>query len=159
MMGTLQADYNTCLFHAATALSRSLIKLADAQFRPIGLTSTMGFVLMSAKTAPGILITDLATVHQLDISTVSRVLDKLAATQLVKREGQLKNIRIFITPKGEKKEADARSAWAKLQQAYAMVLTGPGARDLAGRVSLADGQLREARPKKRRSTAKEKPAS
>lgn len=149
-MATLQDTYNSCLFHTATALGRSLIKLADQQFAPIGLTSSMGFILMTAKTASGILIADLALVHQLDISTVSRALDKLAQAELIKREGQRKNIRIFITPKGELKEADARSAWAKVQQAYASVLSAPGALDLAHRVSEADAKLRAAHPKRRR---------
>lgn len=150
-MLTIQEDYNTCLFHAATALGRSLTKLADEHFAPLELTSTMAFILMTAKTAPGILINDLARVHQLDVSTVSRALDKLAFVRLIQREGVKKNIRIFITPLGEKKEADARGAWAKLRQAYSLILTEPGARDLADRTASADGQLRLANPKRRSS--------
>ncbi len=158
-MPTLQESYNTCLFHAATSLGRSLVKLADEQFAPVGLTSTMGFILMTARTAPGILIADLATVHQLDISTVSRALDKLAAAKLIKREGQRKNIRVFITPEGEKKEADARSAWSKLQLAYSTVLTGPGAQHLAGQAAEADSLLRSANPKRRHSKPKGQPTT
>jgi MarR family transcriptional regulator, organic hydroperoxide resistance regulator len=150
-MATLQDSYNTCLYHAATALGRSLTKLADEQFAPIELTSTMAFILMTSKTAPGILINDLARVHQLDVSTVSRALDKLAFARFIQREGLKKNIRVFITPLGEKKEADARSAWDKLRQAYALILTEPGARDLADRTAQADARLRIANPKRRGS--------
>ncbi len=153
-MPTLQDSYNTCLFHAATALGRSLTKLADEQFAPLELTSTMAFLLMTAKTAPGVLINDLARVHQLDVSTVSRALDKLAFARLIQREGVKKNIRVFITPLGEKKEADARGAWDKLRQTYSLILTEPGARDLADRAARADGQLRAANPKRRASKAR-----
>ena len=153
-MPTLQDSYNTCLFHAATALGRSLAKLADEQFAPLELTSTMAFILMTAKTAPGILINDLARVHQLDVSTVSRALDKLAFARFIQREGNKKNIRVFITPLGERKEADARSAWDKLRQTYSLILTEPGARDLADRAARADGQLRVANPKRRAAKAK-----
>ncbi len=153
-MPTLQDSYNTCLFHATTALARSLTKLADEHFAPLELTATMAFLLMTAKTAPGVLIIDLARVHQLDVSTVSRALDKLAFVRFIQREGVKKNIRVFITPLGEKKEADARSAWDKLKQAYALILSEPAARDLADRTAQADGQLRIANPKKRASKTK-----
>ncbi len=148
-MPTLQESYNTCLFHSASALARSLTKLADEHFSPLELTSTMAFILMTSKTAPGVLINDLARVHQLDVSTVSRALDKLAFARFIQREGTKKNIRVFITPLGEKKEADARGAWDRLRHAYALILTEPGARDLAGRTAQADGQLRMANPKRR----------
>ncbi|HMW96331.1 MAG TPA: MarR family transcriptional regulator [Flavobacteriales bacterium] len=148
---TLQEEYNTCLFHAATALGRSLTALAEEQFGPLELTPTMAFILMTTRTAPGILSTDLARVHQLDVSTISRAVDKLVHERFVQREGTRKNIRIFITPLGEKKEADARAAWAKLRQAYGLVLTDPGARDLADHIARSDGRLREARPRKRRT--------
>lgn len=143
-MPTLQATYNTCLFHAASALARSLTRLADEHFKPLEITSTMGFILMTAQEAPGILISDLALVHHLDVSTISRALDKLETAQFVKREGTHKNIRVFITPTGARKEADARSAWNKLRQAYGLILTAPGALDLAGRAAEADVQLRTA---------------
>lgn len=148
-MSTIQDSYNTCLFHAATALGRSLTKLADEHFAPLEVTPTMAFILMTARTAPGILITDLARVHQLDVSTISRALDKLELVQFIQREGAKKNIRIFITPKGERKEADAQSAWTKLRQAYALILSEPAARDLADRTAAADGLLRAAAPKRR----------
>ena len=153
-MPTLQESYNTCLYHSATALGRSLSKLADEHFTPLDLTATMAFILMTSRTAPGILITDLARVHQLDLSTISRALDKLTFARFIQREGTRKNVRVFITPLGEKKEADARSAWDKLRQAYSLILSGPGARDLADRAAQADAQLRIANPKRRATKQK-----
>ena len=157
-MPTLQASYDTCLFHAASALARSLTRLADEHFKPLEITSTMGFLLMTAHEAPGILISDLALVHHLDVSTISRALDKLEAGEFVKREGTHKNIRVFITPAGARKEADARSAWNKLRQAYGLILTAPGALDLAARAAEADTQLRSAAAlARKRSTVAPKP--
>jgi DNA-binding MarR family transcriptional regulator len=158
-MPTLQSSYDTCLFHAASALGRSLARLADEHFKPLEITSTMGFILMSAQTAPGILINDLALVHHLDISTISRALDKLAALEMIQREGSHKNIRVFVTPKGARKEADARGAWNKLRQTYGLILTDPGALDLAGRVAKADAQLREAQRPIAERVGKRKPRS
>lgn len=152
-MPTLQETYNTCLFHSTTALSRTLTRMAEEQFGPLGLTPTMGFILITARAAPGILISDLALVHQLDVSTISRALDKLVAAQFALREGAHKNIRVFVTPKGERKEAEAQSAWNKLQQAYTLILSEPEARKLAGEVTAALIPLRTAttKPKDTRS--------
>ena len=144
-MATLQEEYNACLFHSASALGRSLTMLADRHFRPAGITPTMGFILMIAKKAPGIKITDLALVHQLDASTISRTLDKMTALELVQREGQGREMRVFNTPKGMKKEAEAESAWGKLRVAYSLLLGEGDAKALAATTSNADGLLRKNR--------------
>jgi DNA-binding MarR family transcriptional regulator len=149
-MNDLKSEYNQCLYHTSVAMGRSLTRLADEQFKPLELTPTMGFILMTAKTAPGVIIRDLAIVHQLDMSTISRTIDKMVARGLVTRQGQGREMRIFNTQKGMRKEAEARSAWDKLKLAYRTLLTEGRSRHLAEQVMEADGLLRDGMVIKRR---------
>ena len=149
-MNDLKSEYNQCLYHSSVAMGRSFTRLADEQFKPVEITPTMGFILMTAKTAPGLIIRDLAQVHQLDMSTISRTIDKLVAKGLVTRQGQGREMRIFNTPNGMKKEAEARSAWDKLKLAYRSILTEERSRHLAEQVMEADGMLRDGMIIKRR---------
>lgn len=149
-MNDLKTEYNQCLYHTSVAMGRSLTRMADEQFKPIELTPTMGFILMTTKTAPGVIIRDLALVHQLDMSTISRTIDKMVAKGLVTRQGQGREMRIFTTQKGMRKEAEARSAWDKLMLAYRSILTEGRSRHLAEQVMEADGLLRDGLVIKRR---------
>ena len=151
-MNDLKSEYNQCLYHTSVAMGRSLARLADEQFKPLDITPTMGFVLMTAKTAPGVIIRDLALVHQLDMSTISRTIDKMVAKDLVTRQGQGREMRIFTTQKGMRKEAEARSAWDKLKLAYGSILSEGRSRQLADQVREADSLLRERMVIKRRKT-------
>jgi DNA-binding MarR family transcriptional regulator len=149
-MNDLKSEYNQCLYHTSVAMGRSLTRLADEQFKPLELTPTMGFILMTAKTAPGVIIRDLAMVHQLDMSTISRTIDKMVAKGLVTRQGQGREMRIFNTQKGMRKEAEARGAWDKLKLAYRTLLTEGRSRHLAEQVMEADSILRDGMVIKRR---------
>lgn len=152
-MNDLKSEYNQCLYHSSVAMGRSLARLADEQFKPLEITPTMGFILMTAKTAPGVIIRDLALVHQLDMSTISRTIDKMVAKGLVTRQGQGREMRIFNTPKGMRKEAETRSAWDRLKLAYRELLTEERSRNLTEQVMEADGMLRGAMiPKRRRKS-------
>lgn len=141
-MPDLQSHYNSCLYHAGAALGRSLTRMAEAHFRHIEITPTMGFILMTAREAPGINVTDLAYVHQLDASTISRTLDKLATESLIVRNGQDRIVEVFLTMEGARKAAEATSAWEKLRIAYSLLLGEGEARSLAEQAALADGILR-----------------
>lgn len=144
-MSDLQSHYNACLFHSGAALGRSLTRMAEANFHPIQITPTMGFILMSANEAPGISITDLATVHQLDASTISRTVDKLASDQFILRSGEKRLVQVFRTPKGRRKAAEALSAWEKLRLDYSLLLGESDVKALADLVARADAVLRSNR--------------
>jgi len=141
-MSDLKDHYNSCLFHAGAALGRSLTRMAEAHFHPIEITPTMGFILMTAKEAPGINVTDLAYVHQLDPSTISRTLDKLASNRFIVRNDHDKIVEVFLTPEGLSKAEEATSAWGKLQLAYTLLLGEGEAKNLAELNSRADAILR-----------------
>ncbi|HRN37817.1 MAG TPA: MarR family transcriptional regulator [Flavobacteriales bacterium] len=142
-MPDLRDHYNLCLYHAGAALGRTLGRMAEAHFRHIEITPTMGFILMTAKVAPGINVKDLAYVHQLDPSTISRTLDKLASNGYIVRNGHERIVEVFATPEGLHKAAEAHSAWEKLRLAYCNLLGEGGARELAELSSRADAVLRK----------------
>lgn len=121
-MTDLQSNFNDCLFHASSAIFRRLAMMADAQFKMVELTPTQGFILMTLKKAPGITISDLARVHQLDPSTMTRALDKLVLRGYVHRESMGKITRVFPTDGGARKEADAKAAWKKLKADYGKMI-------------------------------------
>jgi MarR family transcriptional regulator, organic hydroperoxide resistance regulator len=117
-MENLMDEYNRCLFHASSALHRWLGRVANEQFRTVELSPTEGFSLITLKQAPGIIISDLAHVHQLDPSTYTKVIDSLARQGYLRRERFGRSYRLFSTGKGERKEGDAMAAWRKTQHDY-----------------------------------------
>lgn len=119
-MGTLKDQYDSCLYHASAALVRHLTKLANEQFHAFDLSPTQGFILLTVRKTPGINVTDLAMVLSLDQSTITKTLDKMEFKGLVQRESIERNTRIFLTGKGEEREADAKAAWKKLRAAYTL---------------------------------------
>jgi MarR family transcriptional regulator, organic hydroperoxide resistance regulator len=143
-MEDLKAHYNTCLYHASSSLFRTLARLADEHFKPLELSPTQGFILMTLKAAPGIVVGDLAIVHQLDQTTISRTLDKMVLKGLVKREGTGRAVRVFGTTRGLRKEAEAQAAWKKLRMQYTDLLGEAEVRLLAGSVSQADATVKGA---------------
>ncbi len=142
-MSNLRDQFHTCLLHAAAALGRALTRMADEHFGRVGLSPTMAFILLSTKEAQGISLTELAIIHRLDRSTISRAVDKLAADQFVERSGEGRDVRVFLTPKGTRKAADAMAAWKKVQLDYTLLLSQGESQFLAERVARADNVLRE----------------
>jgi DNA-binding MarR family transcriptional regulator len=68
----------------------------------------------------------LAAVLYLDQSTVMKTLDKMVIKGLVQRETIGRSVRIFLTGKGEEREADAKAAWKKLRVEYTNLLGAAG---------------------------------
>lgn len=141
-MSDLRSQYHTCLFHAAAALGRSLTRMAEEHFERAGLTPTMAFILLSTKKAQGISLAELAIVHRLDRSTISRAVDKLAAEHFVDQEKEGREVRVFLTPKGTKKAADAMAAWKKVQLDYKLILGRGEVESLTDLIAQADDVLR-----------------
>ncbi len=142
MAKDLRSEYNTCLYHSSSSLHRRLERMADEHFKQVELSPTQGFILITLKKAPGITITDLAMVHQLDPSTITRMLDKLQDKGLVQRENFGRITRVFATEKGRRKEADAKAAWKKLRFDYGQILGTEEVDHLSDRVTSAIEKLR-----------------
>lgn len=117
-MATLQDHFNSCLFFSSSALSRALSKLAEREFAVFDLSPTQGFILLTLRKAPGISIGDLGLVLSLGQSTITKAVEKMEQRGLVIRETYGRLTRVFITGKGEEREADAKAAWKKTRLAY-----------------------------------------
>jgi DNA-binding MarR family transcriptional regulator len=140
-MVTLQDDFNTCLYHSTSALYRRLEKIAQRHFRAVTLTPTQGFILISLKKYPSMSIGDLAAVHQLDQSTITKAVDKLVKLDLVVREPFGNTTRAFLTESGLNKGSEALMAWEKFQYAYNRILGKEVALGLAAQVTSALEQM------------------
>lgn len=121
-MPTLKEHFNTCLFFSSAALSRLLNRTAVKHFKVFGLSPTQGFIIMILRKAPGASISVLAEVLALDQTTVSKTIEKMEFMGLVTREPFGRSTRLFLTGKGEEREADAKSAWKKTRLAYTQLI-------------------------------------
>ncbi len=92
------------------------------QFKVFDLSPTQGFILMTLRKAPGTSIGVLAEVLVLDQTTVTKTIEKMEFKGLVARELFGRNTRVFLTGKGEEREADAKSAWKKTRLAYTSII-------------------------------------
>jgi DNA-binding MarR family transcriptional regulator len=140
-MAHLKDQFNQCLFFASAATARALARIADVHFKAFDLSPTQGFILISIREAPGINVSDLALVLALDASTVTKTLEKMAFKELVQRETINKNVRIFLTGKGEEREADARAAWKKTRLAYTKLVGETEVRKLCEALTAAQDDL------------------
>ncbi|HRW90241.1 MAG: MarR family transcriptional regulator [Flavobacteriales bacterium] len=129
-MADLKDHFNRCLFFAAAATTRMLSRMSQEEFQKHDLSSTQGFILIIVKTAPGIIVTDLSSVLQLDQTTVTKTLNKMAGIGLLTREPFGKLVRVFLTEKGLQRELDAQAAWDKLQLRYNLAIGQAIARSL-----------------------------
>ncbi len=142
-MQNIQREFNQCLYFSSSALHRWLTKLGDRHFRAVELTPTQGFILMVLKWAPGIIVSHLADTLQMEISTVTKALDKLSAKELVHKETFGRVVRVFATEPGLTKEADAVAAWKKFKNEYRGLAGAAKTRAVADSISEVLDQLRE----------------
>jgi DNA-binding MarR family transcriptional regulator len=142
-MAHLKDHFNTCLFFASSATARALAKIAEVQFKAFDLSPSQGFMLMSIREAPGINVSDLSLVLSLDASTVTKTLEKMTLKDLIQRETINKNVRVFLTGKGEQREADARAAWKKTKLVYTKLVGETEVRTLCEKLSAAQEALLE----------------
>lgn len=143
-MDTFAADmakhehpYCGCMFFTANALGRVLMKMADETFQPLGLTPTQAFILMSIGREPGITMSRIAKELRLDISTITRTLDKMKLGGLLYTEPYKKTVRLFALPDGHEKVADVKAAWKKLAIRYSHKLGKAHTAKLADEMNFA----------------------
>ncbi len=129
----LENMLEACLFFNVGALSRTLLRLAEREFKPLHLSPAHASVMLVLYDCPGISPKQLSRLLNLTPSTITRFIDSLEQKRLVHRKSQGKYA--FITP--SKKGLDLRPAIAlaykQLFQKYTRILgTIP-----AGRLSMS----------------------
>jgi len=118
------STYCSCLTYSVNALSRLMTKMADEEFASTGLTSSYAFLIMSVNKKPGISPTELTEQLLLTPSTVTRLIEKMEARGLVKREQCGRSTRVFPTEVGVEMYKPIQKAWSKLYERYVSIL-GP----------------------------------
>jgi len=142
-MADKNPQFDKCLYFTANALARVVSKIADQEFKRIGLSSAHAYVLMVVSQAPGIGHKDLAGRLRLAPSTVTRFVDSLVHQDLVEREGEGRCVSHSPTPAGTAKAKDVARVSETLMHRYTSVLGKQATRNLAGHMNRASEQLEE----------------
>ncbi|MDR3672852.1 MAG: MarR family transcriptional regulator [Holophaga sp.] len=114
--------YCHCLCFSANALARNITRISETAFASTGLAPSLAFVLMTVNRRPGIQPSEVARIMMLSPSTVSRLVEKLEAKGLLRREGQGRTILIHSTPAGEGLFPALQEAWRQTHAAYSGLL-------------------------------------
>jgi DNA-binding MarR family transcriptional regulator len=77
--------FEECLYFNTVALARRLEREWAAAFKPFGLSPSQAFLLRTILTKPGLLQRELADSLAISRPTATRVLDGLAAKELIER--------------------------------------------------------------------------
>lgn len=97
-----------CLFFNTNTFSRTLLKLAEKEFKHLKLSPAHASLLLLVYDTPGISPKQLSRLLNLTPSTITRFVDALEKKKLLKRETQGKSSHISPSEKGfEIKEAVA----------------------------------------------------
>ena len=132
-----------CLYFTANALERVITRMAGEEFRATGLSPSHAFLLMLACEEPGIAQKELGQALHLAPSTVTRLVDALAARKLVTRASEGKSARITPTEQGLALQPDIAAAWKRLQGRYCTVLGQEAGDDLARAIGSASSRLED----------------
>jgi DNA-binding MarR family transcriptional regulator len=94
-----QCKFNQCLYFSSNAFARKVEKLAQDEWKEVGLSPSHAYILMTVLDEPGIQAGMIAQQAQLQPSTVTRLLQKLEDMKLVVRTSAGKLTNVYPTPK------------------------------------------------------------
>jgi DNA-binding MarR family transcriptional regulator len=131
----------SCLFYNVNALSRQLLKLAEAAFAPLKLSPAHASLLLVLYDNPGIHPKKLGELLQLTPSTITRFIDVLAKKKLVRRKKLGKHIAIFPTEKGLEAKPVIAQAYKEFYLEYTHLLGTEYAQRMALQIHQAGQRL------------------
>lgn len=117
-MAKSESKYCGCLFFSANALARNLTRIAEEEYKVIGLSPSHALLLLTINEHQGIQPKELAMEMQLTPSTVTRLLDKLESKKYIVREEEGKKVKVFSTIKGRSLNQKIKNAWLRLYNRY-----------------------------------------
>ncbi|MDZ7665240.1 MAG: MarR family transcriptional regulator [Desulfotignum sp.] len=130
-----------CLFFSVNAISRQLLKLAEAEFASLKLSPAHASLMLILYDNPGINPKKLGEFLQLSPSTITRFIDALARKKLVRRKNCGRNIAIFPTQKGLEAKPAIAQAYKAFYLAYTRMLGDGNAHRLAMQIHQASQRL------------------
>lgn len=84
------------------ALARNISSMADARFKPFGITTSYAYLLLAVYESPGIGQKEICEEYHFAPSTVTRFMDKLEKKNLMERRKEGKSVIPELTREGEK---------------------------------------------------------
>jgi DNA-binding MarR family transcriptional regulator len=115
--------------------------MAEEEFEPTGLSPSLGFVVMTVNKKPGLAAGELASIMQLQPSSVTRLVDKLQQEGYLTRREVGKFVQVFPTAKAARLQDDLESAWRSLYHRYTALLGEESGRELTAAVYEASLKL------------------
>lgn len=122
----LDIYFKECLYFTANRLGRVITKMAEDAFAISGLSPTAAFLLMAAYEKDGISQKELGQILHLQPSTVTRLIEKLAAKNLLYNRVDGRLSLIYVTDKGRALEQTIHQCWDQLRERYATILGDEG---------------------------------
>jgi DNA-binding MarR family transcriptional regulator len=127
---TEKNSYCQCLYYSANALARVVTKMAEEEFSVVDLAPSYAFIVMTVNRNPGIHAGELAEIMKLKPSTVTRLLEKLEAGQLIRKHVEGRVTLIYPTPKSVEINDAIKAAWYNLYQRIVNILGEESAKKL-----------------------------
>lgn len=133
--------YCKCLYYSANALSRNITRMANKAFDPTGLAPSYAFVLITINRKPGINAGEIASIMQLQPSTMTRFLESLETKKYLKRIHDGKFVTVFPLKKSQDLQEQLLTCWQSLYLAYNELLGKEYADKLTGEIYQAAAKL------------------
>lgn len=122
----LDIYFKECLFFTVNRLSRVITKMAEDEFAVTGISPTSAFLLMCVYEKDGISQKEIGQSLHLQPSTVTRLIEKLVAKNLLYNRVEGRLSLIFATDKGKAMEVVINECWNNLRSRYNIILGKEG---------------------------------
>lgn len=121
-MKTSASKFCQCLYFSTAALARKVEKLAVESWKPVDLSPSHAYLLMTVLEEPGMQPKILGEHLQLQPSTITRLIEKLEEKKLVVRttEGRVTNV--YPTPKAKELQPKLTDCMQHFYKQYSAVL-------------------------------------
>lgn len=93
-------DFEKNFYFSIAALYRRINKIATQEIAFTGFTPSYAFLILAVKEQPGIRISELAKKLQLEISTVTRLIEKLESRNFIIRDSAPGISRVYLSESG-----------------------------------------------------------
>lgn len=121
-MAEEETTYSDCLYFTSNALARMLTRMADEEFKSVGLAPSHAFLLMSVNQHPGIQPGELSDLLQLSPSTVTRLVEKMEYRGYLERHSEGRATHVHPTQQCLDLDEKLRATWQSLTDRYTDVL-------------------------------------